>query len=258
MKKLTLLVVICFLQLTQALGQDLNGSSIAIQQDPGSDQNQSLTPIALTNRGQNGIPYTWKIYTSAVGGGFGVRPNAFEVWEYPPQLIPNLSCCLQRFVIDKTNSAQWSPFIIDSRGGLALGGYANAGSNILSINGNVGIGTTNTQGYALGVNGTIHSQQIKVDMNGWSDYVFRPNYKLPSLQQINVYIDQNHHLPEIPSAKEIEKNGANLGELVKLQMKKIEELTLYLIEKDKKDQKQQQQINYLLKRLKTGKDKLNR
>ena len=98
--------------------------------------------------------------------------------------------------------------------------------------GNVGIGTT-TPDAKLAVAGIIHSQAVKVDMNGWSDYVFRPNYDLPTLTAVKAYIDKNERLPEMPSEQEVIKNGINLGDIVKLQTKKIEELTLYLIEKDK-------------------------
>jgi len=100
-------------------------------------------------------------------------------------------------------------------------------------NGNVGIGTTDTHGYQLAVNGTIHSKEVLVDLNNWPDYVFKKDYALMPLSEIKNYIDQNYHLPEIPSAVEVEKDGINLGEMNKVLLKKVEELTLYLIEKDK-------------------------
>lgn len=99
-------------------------------------------------------------------------------------------------------------------------------------NGNVGIGTANTNGDKLAVKGNIHAQQVTVDMNNWADYVFMPTYELISLKAVKAYIDQNHRLPEMPSEQEVMKNGLNLGDMNKLLTKKIEELTLYLIEKD--------------------------
>lgn len=98
--------------------------------------------------------------------------------------------------------------------------------------GNVGIGTANTNGDKLAVKGNIHAQQVTVDMNNWADYVFMPTYELISLKAVKAYIDQNHHLPEMPSEQEVMKNGLNLGDMNKLLTKKVEELTLYLIEKD--------------------------
>ncbi|OCX50799.1 hypothetical protein BEL04_18895 [Mucilaginibacter sp. PPCGB 2223] len=106
--------------------------------------------------------------------------------------------------------------------------------NILFPNGNVGIGTTDPKGYKLAVagNAVAESMTVKLQAN-WPDYVFKKDYSLPSLSEVKTYIDKNAHLPEIPSAAEVEKDGQNLGEMNKLLLKKVEELTLYLIEKDK-------------------------
>ncbi len=97
--------------------------------------------------------------------------------------------------------------------------------------GNVGIGTPSPDA-TLTVKGQIHAQEVKVDLNGAiaPDYVFNKDYQLTSLDSIKNYIDQNKHLPEVPSAKEMEKNGVQLGEMNMLLLKKIEELTLYVIE----------------------------
>lgn len=140
-------------------------------------------------------------------------------------------------------------------GSLNLFTFLNSAKvNALTITpgGDVGIGTSNTKGYKLAINGTMRTHSIKVETNNWPDYVFESKYELISLPELKNYIDQNKHLPELPSAQEVTKNGIDLGEIVKVQTKKIEELTLYLIEKDKqfdnlqKDNlKQQQQINEL-------------
>lgn len=98
--------------------------------------------------------------------------------------------------------------------------------------GNVGIGTTSPDAL-LAVNGTVHAKEVKVDLTGWPDYVFKPKYILPSLKEVKKYIDKNQHLSEMPSETEVVKNGINLGEILKVQTKKIEELTLYVIEQQK-------------------------
>jgi hypothetical protein len=123
---------------------------------------------------------------------------------------------------------------------------ASAGVSRLVINssGYVGIGTT-TPREVLSVNGNIRSKEIKVETANWPDYVFKPQYVLPSLLEVKIYLDQNHHLPEMPSEQDVSKNGINLGEMVKIQTKKIEELTLYLIEKDKELTEQQKEIKEL-------------
>jgi uncharacterized protein (DUF1499 family) len=67
----------------------------------------------------------------------------------------------------------------------------------------------------------------------WPDYVFHDQYNLPSLNQVESFIKLNRHLPEIPSEAEIQKNGQNLGEMNSKLLKKVEELTLYLISQQK-------------------------
>ncbi len=100
-------------------------------------------------------------------------------------------------------------------------------------NGNVGIATTNPDS-KLTVKGSIHAEEVKVDLSvPGPDYVFEPDYHLKSLEEIEKFIQANKHLPEIPSAKEMEANGVQLGEMNMLLLKKIEELTLYLIDQQK-------------------------
>jgi hypothetical protein len=104
--------------------------------------------------------------------------------------------------------------------------------------GNIGIGTTDTKGYKLAVNGDAIFTKVKVKQYGsWADYVFEPTYKLPSLQQVEQFIQQHKHLPEVPSAKEVEEKGLDVGENQAVLLKKIEELTLYIIEQNKKIEK---------------------
>jgi hypothetical protein len=106
--------------------------------------------------------------------------------------------------------------------------------NFLVMGNNVGIGTMSPDS-KLTVAGNIHAKEVKVTLNAGSvpDYVFSQDYKLQSLQEIEEYIKQNSHLPEIPSAKEIEKNGLLLAQMNMSLLKKIEELTLYMIEMKK-------------------------
>ncbi|MBK1442602.1 hypothetical protein JHJ32_21560 [Parapedobacter sp. ISTM3] len=98
--------------------------------------------------------------------------------------------------------------------------------------GDVGIGTTNPQA-KLAVNGNILAKEVKVKTDiSVPDYVFAPEYELPALADVEAYVKEHRHLPEIPSAKDIERDGLDLAEMNLLLLKKVEELTLHLIEKE--------------------------
>jgi hypothetical protein len=108
--------------------------------------------------------------------------------------------------------------------------------------GQLGIGTYNQGAYKLAVNGSIHSAEVVVE-TGWADFVFDKKYKLPPLSDVEKFITTNNHLPGIPSAQEIQTNGLKVGEVQTKMMQKIEELTLYIIEQDKKIKKLQYLIS---------------
>ncbi len=111
--------------------------------------------------------------------------------------------------------------------------------------GNVGIGVTSPSS-ALEVNGAIKCKDLKVTLTGWPDYVFDPSYKLADLQVVERQIKENHHLSGIPSAEAVGKDGMSVPEMMKKQLEKIEELTLYMIEL-KKDQQALKSENQALK-----------
>jgi hypothetical protein len=115
-------------------------------------------------------------------------------------------------------------------------------------NGNIGIGTT-TPDALLAVNGTIHSKEVRVDMNILPDYVFKPGYDLLTLDEVQKYIDKNQHLPGVPSAEQTEKEGLKLGEMNAILLKKVEELTLYLLEKDEQLKSDRKDISELKKQV---------
>jgi hypothetical protein len=107
--------------------------------------------------------------------------------------------------------------------------WSTSGSNIHFSTGKVGIGTTNISGYELAVGGEIRAEEVRVD-TGWADYVFADEYKLPTLEEVQKHIEKKGHLPNIPSASEVKANGIELGDMNRLLLEKIEELTLYIIQ----------------------------
>ncbi|ADV50394.1 Fibronectin type III domain protein [Cellulophaga algicola DSM 14237] len=113
----------------------------------------------------------------------------------------------------------------------------------LYANQNVGIGTTDTQGYRLAVAGNVVAEEVKVALQvNWPDYVFDKKYELPSLEQVEKYINENGYLMHMPSASEVEENGILIGEMNAKLLRKIEELTLYTITQEKKIKLLEQQV----------------
>ena len=112
----------------------------------------------------------------------------------------------------------------------------------------MGIGTANPD-QSLTVNGKIHATEVIVDLAIPADYVFKPTYKLMPLHEVEQFVKINSHLPEIPSATEITKNGLSMGEMQNKLLQKVEELTLYMISQQKTIDQQQAQIKELNNKL---------
>ena len=107
--------------------------------------------------------------------------------------------------------------------------------------------------------GQVYAREVIVRAvgNPFPDYVFAKNYSLMPLNEVSRFVEKNHHLPNMPTAAEVEKNGANLGEIQRVSVEKIEELTLYLIEMKKELEKQNQEIEKLKQENKALKTSIN-
>ena len=117
-----------------------------------------------------------------------------------------------------------------SGGGSGSSVWSETGSTA-SYTGNVAVGrTTVPSGYKLAVDGHVRAREVRVDQDTWPDYVFKEDYDLPTLDEIQEHIQKYGHLPNIPSAEEVRTNGVELGEMNRLLLEKIEELTLHIIQ----------------------------
>ncbi len=144
-------------------------------------------------------------------------------------------------------------------GGTLPGSPITQGVCPFAINmGNVLIGrpSPHNSAYILDVNGSVRANQIVVNSTG-ADFVFEPAYSLLSLSDLKRYIDQNHHLPEIESAKQMQADGVNLGDNQTKLLQKVEELTLYTITADKEIKDEKAIISQLQNQLETQKNQLD-
>lgn len=158
-------------------------------------------------------------------------------------------------VIQSANKQAW--WLTGANGYLKIGGNGGTepATGVINVDytGHVGINTLNTTGFTFNVNGTAVFDGITVKsfsstnpkLTPWADYVFSKDYQLPSLESIAAYIKANSHLPGIPSAAEVEKNGVDLGLNQARLLEKIEQLTLYVIDLKKENEEIKAQLNEL-------------
>ena len=183
------------------------------------DKDILTIPYAGTHAGNVGIGTISPIEKLEVYNGNFVLGGPHKKFIFHTQFWTNSS---DRLIIAPQNNGQWD---WDK-------------SFIINDNGNVGIGTGKVEGYRLSVEGKIRSREVEVNALQWADFVFEKDYELLSLSSVEAYVKKNKHLPNVPSEKEVKERGINLGEMDAILLRKIEELTLYVIELEKQIKKQ--------------------
>jgi len=118
--------------------------------------------------------------------------------------------------------------------------------------------TGSMNGKDINANGIVRAREVKIELTGWSDFVFNEDYKLLSLSEVENHIKLHRHLPDIPTEKEVLDEGINIGEMQAKMLQKIEELTLYVIEQDKQNKELREQLVIQYQEIKTLKEKINK
>ncbi len=219
---------------TQQQNARASGYAIVASRNPG----KSFTVLMIKWDGINTLEYNankqinsiWHPQAVVKGNSFdqAFEANSFSMYS---------SVLVSEAEFDKYKSTGTDWWIVCS----PMPSFSNSSLNVLP-DGNVGIGTTTTGVYKLAVEGSIAAREVKVQASGWADFVFKKEYNLPTLQEVEKHIVEKGHLENIPSEEEVLKGGINLGEMNAKLLQKIEELTLYLIEEEKKNKIQSEEI----------------
>lgn len=119
----------------------------------------------------------------------------------------------------------------------------------ITHDGKVAIGTVDPRGFKLAVAGKAVAEEVVVQLQtNWPDYVFENGYHLPSLLELEEFIVENKHLPEVPTANDVKRNGLSLGDMNAVLLKKVEELTLHMIELSKENEELRRRVEILEKK----------
>jgi len=225
--------------LSQEIEAKLSGNTSSQGFSIKNNLNQTLMRVTGEGNvsiGEDTNPMTGKLVVDGLIHGGGYSGDAFRIGDDAKLVDINIVNTIGIYGIQDNSKAS-----------IKLG---SNGGTIFGENGNIGIGTNTTNGYKLAIAGNVIAEEIVVKLReNWPDYVFNENYEKPKIKELENYIRDNGHLPNIPNEEIVSKQGINIGEIQMKLLEKIEELTLYLIEQDKKIEKLENDYELLKKKI---------
>ncbi len=232
---------------------DVIGSGITSATNTFLLRNSNLdTVLRVRDDGRMGIGYNGTSYGRTMNlGGTGVNFYTSNEAAFGGAIFPT-----DTSLVMWSNSGANNYLVLQpSWGNTGIGTYTPNAK--LHVNGAQLIGGNAERiatGYSLSVAGKIIAEEVKVQLRAsWPDYVFAKDYKLLPLAELEQSINKNKHLPNIPSAAEVEKDGISLGDMNKRLMEKVEELTLYIIDLNKKNNALAEKVQKLEEQTKPNK-----
>lgn len=148
-------------------------------------------------------------------------------------------------ILEVVNTAtSRTPFALKANGAMDID---NGTTTIfhLGTEGSLELRSGTLQTFKVETNGLIRGRRMKLDLDTWADYVFDPAYQLMPLSEVETFVKQEKHLPNVPSEQELKADGADVMEMNRILMEKVEELTLYLIQQNKNTEELKKQLEVL-------------
>lgn len=198
----------------------------------GSDLN-TFSKLSITNPNR-----TASIQVKAVGNTQPFQRLMYFEYNYADTKILEV----------ENTSTGIKPFVLQANGAMDI---HNGTDRIfhLGTEGSLELKSGGLQTFKVETNGMIRGRRMKLDLNTWADYVFEPTYQLMPLSEVETFVKKEKHLPNVPSEKELVANGADVMEMNKILMEKVEELTLYLIQQNKNTEVLKQELEALKAKL---------